>query len=87
MPPTLRNMTVLVTGASRGIGRAISLRVAEDGANVVLAGRSLRSPSHTALEGTLEETAALVEERGGRALPLALDVRDEEQIRLSLIHI
>ena len=81
MATTLRNTTVFITGASRGIGRAIALRAADDGANVVLTGRSLTAPSHDKLAGTLEETAALVEQRGGRALPLALDVRDDAQIR------
>ena len=77
---SLRGLTVMITGASRGIGEAIALRVARDGANVVLAGRSLSEPSHRALRGTLEAVADKVERAGGRALPIALDVRDEAQI-------
>lgn len=77
---SLARCTVMVTGASRGIGRAIALRVAQDGANVVLTGRSYGEPSHQALAGTLQEVALEVEEAGGTALPLAMDVRCETQI-------
>ncbi len=77
---SLAQFTVMVTGASRGIGRAIALRAAQDGANVVLTGRSYCEPSHQALEGTLQEVALEVEEAGGIALPLAMDVRCEKQV-------
>ena len=67
--------TVLITGASRGIGRAIAVRLAQGGANVVIAAKS--DASHPKLPGTIHETAAAVEAAGGRALALKLDVRDE----------
>ena len=75
---SLRGKTVFVTGASRGIGRAIALRAAADGANVVVVAKT-ESP-HPKLEGTIHATAAAVEAAGGRALPLAVDVRDEAAI-------
>lgn len=81
---SLRDVTVFITGASRGIGAAIARRAGRDGANVVLASRSLGAPSHARLEGTLEDVAHEVEEAGGRALPLALDVRDEAQIEAAV---
>ena len=77
---TLKACTVLVTGASRGIGRSIALRAAQDGANVVLTGRSYGEPAHSALDGTLREVAEEVEAAGGAALPLTMDVRYKDQI-------
>ena len=70
--------TVLVTGASRGIGRAIAVRLAQGGANVVVAAKS--DAPHPKLPGTIHETAAAVEAAGGKALALKLDVRDEEAV-------
>ena len=67
--------TVLITGASRGIGRAIAVRLAQGGANVVIAAKS--DAAHPKLPGTIHETAAAVEAAGGKALALKLDVRDE----------
>lgn len=74
----LKNKTVLVTGASRGIGSAIALRVAEDGANVVILAKT-KEP-HPKLKGTVDSVAAEVEARGGKALPLQVDVREEDQV-------
>ena len=64
----------IVTGSSRGIGRAIAVQLAEQGADIVVAAR--REP----VPGTIEETAAMVEERGRRALPVDLDVTDEAAV-------
>jgi len=75
---TLSNKTVFITGGSRGIGKAIALRVAHDGANVVIAAKSDRP--HRNLPGTIFTTAEEVEQAGGRALPIKLDVRDESAI-------
>jgi len=76
---TLNNKTIFITGASRGIGRAIALRCARDGANVVLAAKTVTP--HATLAGTIQSVAAEVEAAGGRALPLKLDVRDESSIQ------
>src|ERR1700692_4193079 len=71
----LRGKTLFITGASRGIGKAIALRAAADGANVVIAARTAEPPPK--LPGTIHTAAAEVEAAGGRALPLAVDVRDD----------
>lgn len=75
---SLAGKTLFVTGASRGIGRAIALRAARDGANVAIAAKTVEP--HPKLEGTIHSVAAEIEAAGGRALPLALDVRDERAI-------
>jgi citronellol/citronellal dehydrogenase len=74
----LQHKTILITGASRGIGRAIALRCARDGANVVLAAKTVEP--HPRLAGTIHSVAEEVEAAGGRALALQLDVRDEAAI-------
>jgi citronellol/citronellal dehydrogenase len=76
--PDLRGRTVLVTGASRGIGRAIALRCARDGASVAVAAKS--SQPHPRLPGTIHSVAEEVEQAGGSALAVRLDVRDEESV-------
>jgi citronellol/citronellal dehydrogenase len=76
--PDLRGKTLFITGASRGIGKAIALRAAADGANLALVAKTV--DPHPKLPGTLGEAAAEVEAAGGRALPLQADVRDEAQI-------
>lgn len=78
MERSLAGRTVLVTGASRGIGRAIALRAARDGANVVIVAKT--SEPHPRLPGTIHSVAQEVEAAGGRSLPLALDVRDAAAI-------
>ena len=72
---TLKGRTVFITGASRGIGRAIALTCARDGANVVIAAKTAQA--HPKLKGTIHSVAAEVEEAGGHPLPLQLDIRDE----------
>ena len=75
---TLRERTVFVTGASRGIGLAIALRAARDGANIVIAAKS--TEEHPKLPGTIYTAAAEVEAAGGKALALQVDIREEEQV-------
>ena len=73
----LAGKTVFVTGASRGIGKAIALRAARDGANIVIAAKT--AERHRTLEGTIFTAAEEVVSAGGQALPLQLDIRDEKQ--------
>jgi citronellol/citronellal dehydrogenase len=75
---TLRDKVLFITGASRGIGKAIALRAARDGARVVIAAKT--TEPHPKLPGTIHTTAAEVERAGGRALAIAMDVRDEAEI-------
>lgn len=74
----LSHKTLFITGASRGIGRAIALRAARDGANIAIAAKTDRP--HPKLPGTIHTVAEEVEAAGGRALPLQLDVRDDDAI-------
>lgn len=71
----LQGKVIFITGASRGIGREIALKAASDGAHIVIAAKT-KDP-HPTLAGTIDSVAAEVEERGGEALPLMVDVRDE----------
>jgi citronellol/citronellal dehydrogenase len=75
---SLAGKTLFVTGASRGIGLAIALRAARDGANVAIAAKT--AEPHPKLPGTIFTAAAEIEAAGGKALPLAVDVRDEAQV-------
>jgi len=75
---TLKGKTLFITGASRGIGKEIGLRAARDGANVVLAAKT--GEAHPKLQGTIHTAATEVEEAGGKALPLQVDIRFEDQI-------
>ena len=70
--------TVFITGASRGIGLAIGLRLAQEGANIVVAAKT--TEPHPKLPGTIYSAAAEIEAAGGKALPLVVDVRNEEQV-------
>jgi citronellol/citronellal dehydrogenase len=74
----LRDKVVFITGSTRGIGRAIALRCARDGASVVITGKTVKA--HDRLPGTIHSVADEVVQAGGRALPIALDVRDEQAI-------
>ena len=77
--PDLRGKTLFITGASRGIGLAIALRAARDGANIVVAAKS--AVTNPKLPGTIHTAARAIEEAGGRALPLQCDIREEDQVR------
>jgi len=79
---SLKNKTLFITGGSRGIGLAIALRAAADGANVAIAAKTVEP--HPKLEGTIHTAAAAIEKAGGRALPLAVDVRDEASVKNAL---
>ncbi len=74
----LKGKTIIITGGSRGIGREIALRCAKDGANIVIAAKS--ATPHPHLEGTIFTVADEIEEAGGKALPLQVDVRYPEQV-------
>lgn len=74
-----RNKTVFITGASRGIGKAIALRLAGEGANIVVAAKSVEE--NPKLGGTIYSAAAEVEALGAQALALQCDIRDEAQIQ------
>ncbi|WP_460772858.1 SDR family oxidoreductase [Microbacterium sp. GXF7504] len=74
----LSGKTLLISGGSRGIGLAIALRAARDGANIALLAKT--GTPHPKLEGTVFTAAAQIEEAGGRALPIVGDVRDEDAI-------
>lgn len=74
----LRGKTLFISGASRGIGKAIALRAARDGANVVIAAKT--TEPHPRLAGTIYTAAEEIEKAGGKALPCIVDIRDEAQI-------
>ena len=74
----LKNKTIFITGASRGIGKAIAMRFAEEGANIVIAAKSIEED--TRLGGTIFSAANEVEQAGGKALAVQVDIRNEEQI-------
>src|SRR5271167_2949442 len=76
---SLRGKTLFITGASRGIGLAIGLRAARDGANVVIAAKT--AEPHPKLPGTIYTAAEDIERAGGKALPLVVDVRDEATVK------
>ena len=73
------NKTVFITGASRGIGKAIGLRLAKEGANIIIASKSIEE--NPKLGGTIFSAAAEMEVAGGKALPVQCDIRDEAQIQ------
>jgi citronellol/citronellal dehydrogenase len=75
---SLAGKTLFVTGASRGIGLAIAVRAARDGANVVIAAKT--DKPHPKLPGTIHTAADEVEQAGGRALPVVCDIRFEDQV-------
>jgi citronellol/citronellal dehydrogenase len=76
---TLQGKTLFVTGASRGIGKAIALRAAADGANVIIAAKT--AEAHPKLPGTIYSAAEEIEKAGGKAVACVVDVRSEEQIQ------
>ncbi|SDT93196.1 NAD(P)-dependent oxidoreductase [Stappia sp. ES.058] len=79
---SLEGKTLFITGASRGIGKAIALRAARDGANVAIAAKT--AEPHPKLEGTIHTAAAEIEAAGGQALPLVVDVRDDERVKQAM---
>lgn len=77
-----QNRTVFITGASRGIGKSIALRLAREGANIVIAAKSVSEDPR--LGGTIYSAAAEVEAAGGKALAVQVDIRQEEQIEAAV---
>ncbi|WP_417789688.1 SDR family oxidoreductase [Terasakiella pusilla] len=75
---TLKNKTLFISGASRGIGLAIAKRAAQDGANIVIAAKT--AEAHPKLPGTIYSAAKEIEALGGQALPLVVDIREEDQV-------
>ena len=79
---SLKGKTLFVSGGSRGIGLAIALRAARDGANVAIAAKTVEP--HPKLEGTIHTAAAEIEKAGAHALPLAVDVREEAAVKAAI---
>jgi len=79
---SFRNRTIFITGASRGIGRAIALRLAREGANIVIAAKS--TEENPKLGGTIFSVAKEVEDAGGQALAVACDIRFDDQIEAAV---
>jgi citronellol/citronellal dehydrogenase len=79
---TLAGKTLFITGASRGIGLAIALRAARDGANVAIAAKT--TEAHPKLPGTLFTAAEEIQRAGGRALPCVVDIRHEDQVHAAV---
>jgi citronellol/citronellal dehydrogenase len=77
-----QNKTVFISGASRGIGKAIALRLAREGANIVVAAKSVEE--NPKLGGTIFSSASEIEAAGGKALPVACDIRFEDQIQAAV---
>jgi citronellol/citronellal dehydrogenase len=79
---SLKNKTLFITGSSRGIGLAIALRAAREGANVVVIGKT--TEPHARLPGTIYTAAEEIEQAGGHALPIALDIRFEDAVKAAV---
>ena len=79
---SLKGKTLFITGGSRGIGLAIALKAATDGANIAIAAKTVEP--HPKLEGTIHTAAAEIEKAGGRALALQVDVREKDQVKAAL---
>ncbi len=75
---TLKDKTIFITGASRGIGKAMALRAARDGANIIIAAKT--TTAHAKLPGTIFSAAEEIEKAGGRALAVKTDIRFEDQV-------
>ncbi|MEP1111789.1 MAG: SDR family NAD(P)-dependent oxidoreductase, partial [Nitratireductor sp.] len=75
---SLKGKTIFVSGGSRGIGLAIALRAARDGANVTIAAKT--AEPHPKLPGTIHTAAQQIEAAGGKALPVLCDIRNDEQV-------
>ena len=79
---SFQNRTVFITGASRGIGKAIGLRMAKEGANIVIASKSVEE--NPKLGGTIYSAAAEMEAAGGKALAIQCDIRFEDQVQIAI---
>jgi citronellol/citronellal dehydrogenase len=79
---SLAGKTLFITGGSRGIGLAIALRAARDGANIAIAAKT--ADPNPKLEGTIYSAAEAIEKAGGHALPLMVDIRDEERVKVAV---
>ncbi len=79
---SFKNKTVFITGATRGIGKAIGLKLAKEGANIVIAAKSVEE--NPKLGGTIFSAAKEMEEAGGKALPVQCDIRNEENVQLAI---
>lgn len=79
---SLKGKTLFITGASRGIGKAIALRAAQDGANIVIAAKT--AAPHPKLPGTIFSAAEEIKEAGGNALPVVCDIRHEEVVQAAV---
>jgi citronellol/citronellal dehydrogenase len=78
----LKGKTLFITGASRGIGKAIAMRAAKDGANIVIAAKTAKP--HPKLPGTIYTAAEEIEAQGGQALPCVVDIRFEDQVEAAV---
>ena len=79
---SFQNKTIFITGASRGIGKAIALKLAKDGANIIVAAKS--TVENPKLGGTIYSAAKEIEEAGGKALAIQCDIRDDAQIQVAV---
>ncbi|KAJ2372468.1 hypothetical protein GGI05_007626 [Coemansia sp. RSA 2603] len=79
---SMKNTVVFITGGSRGIGEAIAVRLAREGASIAIAAKTADPPA--TLPGTIHTAAAAIERAGGQALPLQCDIRDEQQVQAAL---
>jgi len=79
---SLAGKTLFITGASRGIGLAIALRAARDGANITVAAKTVTPDPR--LPGTIFTAAEEIEKAGGKALPIACDIRDEQSVEKAI---
>ena len=79
---TLAGKTIFITGASRGIGEAIALRAARDGANIIIAAKT--TTAHAKLPGTIHSAAEEIEKAGGRGLAVKTDIRFEDQVAAAI---